>query len=320
MTNQEANSTISTQISSVHDDGSNSYFKYDRSKEGWEKAAANSKLSNKRGLDLELKTYDNWRHYRMREPLKAIISAETEASWLTIGDGRFGSEAHFLINAGAKNVHCTDISDALLKIAHEGGAIGSFSAENAESISFADNSFDYVYCKEAFHHFPRPFIALYEMFRVAKKGVILTEPRDTTIDVAPIQELRNALKAAIGLRPSTKHGFETVGNYAYALSEREVEKFLLGMHYTNVAFMGCNDFYASDIGNIRMQSEVPADKKKIAKAMRAIKYKDLICKIGVRRSTILTAAMFKSEPTESTRTALREAGWTVKGLPKNPYL
>lgn len=318
----DGNSTKTHQdpLPSCNEKPSPSYFKYDRSKESWQKAAANTPKSKPDDFYLKQNTYDNWRHYRMRAPLKAIISADPEASWLTVGDGLYGGEAHFLISAGAKHVHCSDISDALLKIGHEHGAISSFSAENAENISFADNSFDYVYCKEAFHHFPRPFIALYEMFRVARKGVILTEPRDTTIDTAPIQELRNVLKALVGRKPSKKHGFESVGNYAYALSEREVEKFLLGMHYTHAAFIGCNDLYESGIGNIHMQSEAVGDKKKIARAKQAIKYKDLICRIGVRRSTILTAAMFKSEPAQRTKNSLTDAGWTVKDLPKNPYL
>lgn len=297
-----------------------SYFRYDRSEEGWAKVATSLGPALGEGGPMGRDTYDNWRHYRMREPLKAIIEGEPEASWLTIGDGMFGSEANFLLKSGAKNVHCTDISDALLKLAGDAGFIASFSRENAEEISFADNSFDYVYCKEAFHHFPRPFVALYEMFRVARRGVILTEPRDLVIDTTPIQNFRNLIKSFVGREPSSKHGFEPIGNYAYALSEREVEKFLLGMHYTNVAFIGCNDFYDADIGDVSMKSEEPSDIKKISKAKRVIMYKDFICRVGVRRSTILTAGLFKSEISAGMRRALLEWGWRVKSLPINPHL
>ena len=87
-----------------------------------------------------------------------------------------------MINLGVKKVHCSDISDKLLRIGNNKGFINEFSAQNAESLKFLDNSFDYVLCKEAFHHFPRPFIALHEMFRVSQKGVVLIEPRDDLID------------------------------------------------------------------------------------------------------------------------------------------
>lgn len=54
----------------------------------------------------------------------------------------------------------------------------NYSVENAESLSFRDNEFEVAFCKEAYHHFPRPFLALYEMLRVASKAVVLAEPND----------------------------------------------------------------------------------------------------------------------------------------------
>ncbi|WP_158308790.1 methyltransferase domain-containing protein [Desulfocurvibacter africanus] len=75
--------------------------------------------------------------------------------------------------------------------------IPEYSVENAEKLSFANGSYDYLLCKEAFHHFPRPMIALYEMLRVARKGIVLIEPNDNGAD-----------------------GFEECGNYVYSLSRR----------------------------------------------------------------------------------------------------
>ena len=82
--------------------------------------------------------------------------------WLTLGDGRYGTEANFLISNGVEAL-ATDYSDNLLKIGKEIGFIKDYKKENAESLSFEDNQFDYVLIK-AFHHFPRPWIALYEAF------------------------------------------------------------------------------------------------------------------------------------------------------------
>ena len=63
----------------------------------------------------------------------------------------------------------TDYSDKLLKIGKEIGFINKYQKENAESLTFKDNEFDYVLIKEAFHHLPRPWMALYEAFRVCKR-------------------------------------------------------------------------------------------------------------------------------------------------------
>ena len=46
-------------------------------------------------------------------------------------------------------------------------------------MSFADNSFDYVFIAASLHHLPRPIVGLYELIRVAKYGVIVIELNDS---------------------------------------------------------------------------------------------------------------------------------------------
>lgn len=82
---------------------------------------------------------------------------------------------------GFRNCCPTDISEYLLAEARRRGLITKYALENAERLSFADQSFDYVFCKESFHHFPRPYQALYEMLRVAREAVLLIEPNDPHI-------------------------------------------------------------------------------------------------------------------------------------------
>ena len=43
-------------------------------------------------------------------------------------------------------------------------------------------------------------------------------------------------------------------------------------------------------------------------------------KLGLMKTQLLTAALFKEVPTKDVRTALTSAGWNLKELPKNPYL
>jgi len=88
---------------------------------------------------------------------------------LTVGDA-YGHDANYLIDNGVQNVIASDISDEFLAVSKEVGIVEQYSAENAENLSFENNSIDYILCKETYHHFPRPYAALYEMIRVAKKG------------------------------------------------------------------------------------------------------------------------------------------------------
>ncbi len=115
-------------------------------------------------------TLDAWRHRRMRSFLRPLIERGRAKSWLTVGDGRFGTDAHHLIAAGVADVTATDLSDELLRIGAERGFIGKFAAQNAEALTFPDESFDFVYSKECYHHLPRPYLAVYEMLRVCRPG------------------------------------------------------------------------------------------------------------------------------------------------------
>ena len=297
------------------------YFKYDRHCEEWDRVLADPERAKVGRSWLRSDTVDAWRHDRMRLPLKAIIESDADASWLTIGDGRYGTDANFLLRSGAKRVHCTDISDKLLKQGASEGFITEFSAQNAEALRFEDNSFDYVYCKEAFHHFPRAFVALYEMFRVARKGVVLTEPRDNDNDPAPLTFVRDIAKRIIRRRTDiATHSFETVGNYVYSVSERELEKFMLGMHYRDIAFTGVNDAYIEGVEFAPLASNDPKDVAIKRKVERSIAIQNMISSLKLRKSRLITAALFKVEPSVALREALKEMGWRVKKLPANPYL
>ena len=107
---------------------------------------------------------DNWRHTRMLESALPLIAAHPGSSWITVGDGRYGSDAGFLHGRGVA-VTATTLTDERLRVAFERGLIPAYRAENAEKLSYSDDAIDFVLCKEAYHHFPRPPVALYEMLR-----------------------------------------------------------------------------------------------------------------------------------------------------------
>ena len=299
---------------------SNSHIKYDRHKDELD-ACINDPERQRVALTWlnQKNTLDTWRHNRVYSLVEPIIRCDSLATWLTVGDGRFGTDAHALIEMGAKNVHCSDMSDALLKIGSEKGFIKAYSSQNAELINFPDNSFDFVYCKEAYHHFPRPFIALHEMFRVAKTAVILTEPRDLVSDSGTFQFVLDIIKTLLG-RDAQQNIFEPVGNYIYTISEREMEKFLLGMHYRHIAYNSINDAYEEGVEFVDLASVDPNDKAIIRRIRRKIVVQDAMDILGIRKRSLISVALFKLEPKQQLKKGLTSKGWKFKELPKNPYL
>lgn len=291
-------------------------LRYDRHDQEWDKALNDQDFSRVADTWMREDNLDHWCHARIRSAVRPFVESNTEASWLTVGDGRYGADAHYLISLGAKAVHASDMHDTLLRIGSDRGFITDYSAQNAEKMSFPDESFDYVYCKEAFHHFPRPYIALHEMFRIARVAVILTEPRDEVFHHAWVKRLA---KLALG-KSERGHSFEPVGNYVYTVSERELEKFLLGMHYEHIAFSGCNNFYIEGVEFVPNEGGSSKDKRIRLMTKGAIMAMNALEKVGLHSSSLLSAALFKQEPPDALCERLKAARWTLRNLPKNPYL
>ena len=286
---------------------------YDKCEELWQKCLDDPERAKFMSSWLREDTLDSWCHFRVKEQTLPLIHSDPEGTWLTIGDGRLGTDAHFLKQQGVK-VHATDISDALLKVASEKGLIDEYSIQNAENLSFPNDSFDYVYCKESLHHFPRPYLALHEMLRVARKAVILQEPRDQVLEKFSILP---AIKKLSGV---DKHSFEPVGNYIYTLSERELEKFLLGMHYRYCAFSGLNVFYIKGIEFCPKRGGALKDRLMQFKYSSAILLLDALQYLGLIKSRLITAILFKEKPVDSTIASLKSAKFSLRTLPLNPYL
>jgi SAM-dependent methyltransferase len=164
---------------------------------------------------------------------------DRENTWLTIGD-HYGEEAHWL-SSRCKDVIAADINIDNLELAKEEGYITKYSHQNAEKMTFEDDSFDYVLCRESYHHFPRPYIAVYEMLRCAKKGAVISEPLDPLSKTSLLLTLCNLLDTKRNPVRSTRiwknrFSFETVGNYVYKVSPREFEKLAMGVGLPAIAF------------------------------------------------------------------------------------
>ena len=296
--------------------------KYDRHEEEWEKALTDEDHKKISLTWLEQKlTLDRWRHDRIYDQLKPIIKLNKAISWLTVGDGRYGTDANALLRLGATKVMCTDISDKLLKIGNEKKFIKDYSAQNAENLTFTNDQFDFTLCKESYHHFPRPHIALHEMLRVSKLGVILIEPFDSQVKLKFLDRILPIIKKLVGKSPNYDgHSFESVGNYVFSVSERELEKVQLGMHRRHIAYKYLNDYYESGFEFLELDSIEKSDIRKIRKARFWIKLQDFMTRFNLISPGLLCAILFKEEPSTELVESLKHTGWRIKTLPRNPYL
>lgn len=267
---------------------------------------------------LEPGTINHWRFERMYRLADPLLQSFPTAEWLTVGDGRYGLDAQYLNAQGARAL-ATDISDTLLAEAKNDGLINDYRQENAEALSFDDDSFDFVLCKESYHHFPRPMKALYEMIRVARRAVVMIEPNDQVfVDgfVATISRMvKNGIKKV--MRRSTHyHHFERGGNYVYAISHREMEKVALGMGLQTIAFKWINDYY---LPGVEFEPAVVGNNM-FKKVSGKISRFDFLCRLGISQPGLLAVVFFKDTPSQAVREAHLKQGFRVKDLPHNPYL
>ena len=275
-------------------------------------------------------TVDFWRHHRMYTCINPLLEVYPDSDWLTVGDGRFGKDAHYILEKG-HNVVASDISDTLLRIGVEKGYIHEFKVANAERLPFGSDSFEFVFCKESFHHFPRPMLALYEMLRVARRGVILIEPNEAPVLVESLSFIVKRLIKGVLLRyglssilrtrdtsviRSYSNAWEEVGNYVYSISEREIEKVAWGMRYPSCAFKGLNDYYEKGV-EIEKATE---DSLLFQKVKERISHADRRVGLNCGAYHLLVAVIFKQPVDSHAIRVLQQSGFVFSQLPKNPHV
>ena len=248
---------------------------------------------------------DYWRHQRCYEFFECFSSKQS--SWLTIGDGRWGLDSIRIRAFGFQNVLPTDLTSSLLEQAKSQGFIEDYRVENAEKLSFFDDEFDFVFCKEAFHHFPRPYIALYEMLRVAKSGVFLSEPNDRPEEV-------DFLTGRFWEQVKIKAEYEECANYVYPFSRSEAVKVALGSNLPQVLFKGLNDHY---IKGVEFE---PADRERseiFRKVTDEIERLDRLCLEGKADYKTIMVGLLKKPLDELSKDNFIAQGWQVLDLPRS---
>jgi SAM-dependent methyltransferase len=126
---------------------------------------------------------------------------------------------------GFRHVTISNLDERLT--GNEFGAY-QWSFQDAEQLGFPDGSFDFCVVHNGLHHCYSPHRALLEMYRVARKGLLAFEPRDSALTRLGVklglgQEYEVAAVAGNGLRFGGVRNC-AIPNYVYRWGEREVEK------------------------------------------------------------------------------------------------
>lgn len=107
---------------------------------------------------------------------------------------------------------------------------GRWSYQDAQSLTFEDRSFDWVFVSEGLHHCRSPHRALGEMYRVCREGIVAIEARDSALTRLAVWV---GMADAYELAAVTDQGFRTGGldntsvpNHVYRWTEAEVVKTL----------------------------------------------------------------------------------------------
>ena len=279
-------------------------------------------VSEKEQVLFHIKNQNCAAYKLITEPLEFLTPFfDSSKTWLTIGDYS-GLEANYLLLRN-QNVIASDLSDAILKEAQSDGLIKEYSKQNVERLTYDDNSFDYVICKEAFHHFPRAYLGLYEMLRVSKTATVLvTEPIDILSKISLLVLIKNICDKInplfINKIWKNRFSWESVGNYVFKISEREIEKISMGMGLPCIAFKRYDHFKShTTIDGIM---DVPLNQKLYRKIKFTLAMRSFISSLGIIPHGSLCCVIFKVQPAEKVLLGMKDQGFSIIPLPKNPYL
>lgn len=251
-------------------------------------------------------TIGDWRHSRMVEFIKIF---NKDLSWLTVGDF-VGRDSWMLSQMGFRNITASNLYTDGLEKSSKINNIPNYLKINCENIDLPDNSVDFILCKEALHHMPRPYLAIYEMLRVASKGVIFIEPQDPVIDskisikrIAYRELISDSLlgeKISYKLNSDNSEIYQSAinwwesdaRNYVYTLSKREIEKIAQGIGLPSFAFKCFNDYFQSDIDQDAATLGTPS----FEKVLEQLSLHDALCEGIGKPYAYISGILFKETP------------------------
>lgn len=255
-------------------------------------------------------------HERLYQFLSPIIQANPDADWLTIGDS--GGDAYWLRANGARGpILASSITKDQIAQLKADGHLETIevAAVNAEAIDLPDASHDFVLCKEAFHHFPRPMVGFYEMMRVARTALVFAAEPCSADRPRLLDLIKTIIKTT--LRRNTIYAnpdFEQAGNYIYGLSLFEVFKALTALQLGPLYYQHRNAFWT-----LAVASRARDDRLAGLVMRGGVLVQDIACRLGLMNWGRINIIAFRQEPSPELARSLAKAGVRRIDIPVNPY-
>lgn len=251
---------------------------------------------------------DYWGNMLALEVLEKPMKALKSLSVVTVGDGKGGKEAVFFGSTGHR-VLATDVSTVVLEEAKKRELIEECAKADAEALPFDDESYDIVATKETLHHLPRPYLAIYEMLRVARKGVIIIEPhyRHPSLDQMSLATcIRHVIRRIIkGRRVGQPHkvppaSYEVSGNFKFQFNPYELTQLARAAGLPAIAYGYAHHFFQKGCDSIKGNE---------LERLNAVKRQEFAiqdAKEGLQARPFLVAVLWKEKMPDDFAAALRE--------------
>jgi SAM-dependent methyltransferase len=202
-------------------------------------------------------------------------------------------ERRVFMEAGLKNATISNLDDRFVQPDFSPYA---WSYQDAQRLSVADNSFDHVFVSDGLHHCDSPHRALLEMFRVARKSVIVFESRDSALmRLACRLGLSAEFEVETIIGSGLTHGGVNnteVPNYVYRWTEREFAKTVQCFH--PIGRCGFRYFYGMNLPVERLAMQKSPLKKLLAQAL--VPAGKLVEKLLPRQANSFAMVAFKPAP------------------------
>ena len=187
--------------------------------------------------------------------LATLRKLQTDA-WLAPSDSVLAicaaaSEQRVFQAAGLQTATISNLDD---RLASPDYAPYSWSYQDAQNLSFDNASFDHVFVSDGLHHCDSPHRGLVEMFRVARKSVIVFESRDSLLmrlanRTGLVPEFEVEAVIGSGLAHGGVNNTE-VPNFVYRWTEREFEKTIASFYPEGPC--GFRYFYSMNLPTARV--------------------------------------------------------------------
>ncbi len=288
--------------------------------ECWKQRRQESKADDDIWLNMD--NADSWGNMLPFETVREFFAGMPTQQIVTLGDSKGGKDARFFKELG-HNVTATGVATDSLKAAAERGLIDNWARENAEALTFKNDSFDWAIVKEALHHMQRPYYAVDEMLRVSRKGIILIEPHNQqnylTIKKAASYVIKRLLAKVTGKIMPREFAqvplvsYEEPGNYAYKFHPYELSQCAIAKGILTVAYGYAYYFYEK--GMEKLTGAAIENYKKQCREYMAGHDK----RGGLESRPLLVFFIFKQPIDSISRACLEKQGFRFPVFPENPH-